>query len=57
MAATAKVMAVVPDPDVGMPVIQPGTPVAFQAQPALVLTLNEPEPPAAEALWLVGSRE
>ena len=57
LAATVKLMVVVPVPLAGTPVIHAGTPLLVQLQPAVVLTSNELEPPAAAALWLVGFSE
>ena len=57
LAATVKLMVVVPVPLPGTPVIHAGTPLLVQLQPAVVLTSNELEPPAADALWLVGLSE
>src|SRR5688500_20191956 len=57
LAATVKLIVVVPVPLAGIPVIHAGTPLLVQLQPAVVLTSNELEPPAAGALWLAGVSE
>ena len=57
LAATVKLIVVVPVPLGGTPVIHAGTPLVVQAQLAAVLTSNELAPPAAAALWLVGFNE
>ena len=57
MAATVKLIVVVPVPLAGMPVIHDGTPLLVQEHVAAVVTSNELEPPEADALWLVGVSE
>lgn len=57
LAATVKLMVVVLVPLPGTPVIHAGTPLLVQLHPAVVLTSNELEPPATDALWLVGFSE
>ena len=57
LAATVKLIVVVPVPDAGTPVIQEGTPLLVQAHAAAVLTSNELDPPDADALWPVGFNE
>ena len=57
LAATVKLIVVVPVPLAGTPVIHAGTPLLVQAHAAVVLTSNELEPPDADALWLVGFNE
>ena len=57
MAATVKLIVVVPVPLAGMPVIHDGTPLLVHAQPDVVVTSNALEPPPAVALWLVGFNE
>lgn len=57
LAATVKLIVVVPVPLPGMPVIQAGTPLLVHAHPDAVLISNALEPPAADALWLAGFRE
>ncbi len=57
LAATVKLIVVVPVPLAGTPVIQAGTPLAVQPHAAAVFTANELCPPDAEALWLVGFSE
>ena len=57
LAATVKLIAVVPVPDAGTPEIQEGTPLLVQAHAAVVLTSNELDPPDADGLWLVGFNE
>ena len=54
LAATVKLIVVVLVPLAGTPVIHAGAPLLVQLQPAVVVTSNELEPPAAVALWLVG---
>ena len=50
LAATVKLIVVVPVPLAGTPVIHAGTPLLVQPQLAVVVTSNELEPPAAAAL-------
>jgi len=57
LAATVKLMVVVPVPFAGTPVIHDGTPLLVQPHDAVVLTSNELDPPDADALWLVGFSE
>ena len=58
LAATVKLIVVVPVPLPGTPVIHAGTPLLVQLQLATgVFTTNELGPPAAVALWLVGLSE
>jgi hypothetical protein len=53
LAATVKLMVVVPVPLPGTPVIHVGTPLLDQLQLAVVLRSNALAPPPADALWLV----
>ena len=57
LAATVKLIVVVPVPLAGTPVIHAGTPLLVQLQPAAVVTSKELGPPAAVGLWLVGFSE
>ena len=57
LAATVKLIVVVPVPLAGTPVIHAGTPLLVQPHAAVVLTSNALEPPDADALWLVGFSE
>ena len=57
LAATVKLIVVVPVPVPGTPVIHDGTPMLVQSQPAVVVMSNELDPPAAYALWLPGANE
>ena len=57
LAATLKLMVVVPVPLAGTPVTHEGTPLLVQEHAAAVLTSNELEPPETDALWLVGLSE
>ena len=57
LAATVKLIVVVPVPLAGTPVIHAGTPLLVHAHAAVVVTANELDPPDAVALWLVGFNE
>ncbi len=57
LAATVKLIVVVPVPLAGTPVIQAGTPLLVQPHAGVVLTSNALDPPAADAVWLVGFNE
>ena len=57
LAATVKLIVVVPVPLAGTPVIHAGTPLLVQPHAAAVFTSNELDPPDADALWLVGFNE
>ena len=57
LAATVKLIVVVPVPLAGTPVIHAGTPLVVQSQVAVVFTSNALDPPEADALWLVGFNE
>ncbi len=57
LAATVKLIVVVPVPLAGTPVIHAGTPLLVQPHAAAVFTANELDPPEAVALWLVGFSE
>ena len=57
LAATVKLIVVVPVPLAGTPVIHAGTPLLVQLQLAAVFTSTALAPPAAVALWLVGFNE
>ena len=57
LAATLKLIVVVPVPLAGTPVIHAGTPLLVQAHAAVVFTANALDPPDADALWLVGFSE
>lgn len=57
LAATVKLIVVVPVPLPGMPVIHAGTPLLVHAHVDVVLISNALEPPAAVALWLAGFSE
>ena len=54
LAATVKLIVVVPVPFAGTPVIHGGTPLLVHAHAAVVVTANELDPPEAVALWFVG---
>ena len=54
LAATVKLIVVVPVPLAGTPVIHAGTPLVVQLHVAAVFTSNALDPPEAGALWLVG---
>lgn len=57
LAATVKLIVVVPVPLAGTPLIHAGTPPVVQPQMDAVVTSNELAPPPAPALWLVGFSE
>ena len=58
LAATVKLIVVVPVPLAGTPVIHVGTALLVQPHAAgVVAMLNELDPPDAVAVWLVGFNE
>ena len=57
LAATVKLIVVVPVPLAGTPVIHAGTPLLVQPHAAAVFTSNALDPPDAGALWPVGFNE
>jgi hypothetical protein len=57
LAATLKLIVVVPVPLAGTPVIHAGTPLLVQLHDAVVFTSNALDPPGAVAVWLVGFNE
>ena len=57
LAATVKLIVVVPVPLAGTPVIHAGTPLLVQPHAAAVFTSNALDPPDAGAVWLVGFNE
>lgn len=57
LAATVKLIVVVPVPLAGTPVIHDGTPLLVQPHADVVLRSKALDPPEADALWLVGFSE
>ena len=58
LAATVKLIVVVPVPLAGTPVIHAGTPLLVQPHAAgVVAMVNELDPLDAVAVWLVGFKE